>query len=188
MDAVNKMKMTMKQSRTFGVLVLGAVLGTAGCATTPVAQGPANTTATARKALEGKWTLLVLSVTAPDAKRATPQASGDLTLDEFGNLSIQYRISDAGRAALESIGVKSPNPVVSASGRVTIDPQRKTVTYMPPDANARALDADLAALRANPLALEHTRFYSVASNGVLTLTTRHENGKEATRATWKRAS
>jgi elongation factor Ts len=41
---------------------------------------------------------------------------------------------------------------------------------------------------ANPLALEHTRYYSVASNGVLTLTTRHENGKEATRATWKRAA
>jgi hypothetical protein len=62
MDAVNKMTMTMKQSLTFGVLALGAVLlGIAGCATTPVAQGTANTTATARKALEGKWTLLVLS-------------------------------------------------------------------------------------------------------------------------------
>jgi hypothetical protein len=181
-------KMTMKRSLTIGVLALGAALGAAGCATTPVAQGSANTTATARKVLEGKWTLLVLSVTAPDGKRATPQASGDLNVDEFGNLSIQYRITDAGRAALESIGVKSPNPVISASGRVAIDPQRKTVTYMPPDANARALDADLAALRANPLALEHTRYYSVASNGVLTLTTRHENGKEATRATWKRAS
>ena len=59
---------------------------------------------------------------------------------------------------------------------------------MPPDANARALDADQAARRANPLALEHTRYYSVASNGVLTLITRHENGREATRATWKRAA
>jgi hypothetical protein len=44
----------------------------------------ANTTATARKALEGKWTLLVLSVAAPDGKRATPQASGDLTVDAWG--------------------------------------------------------------------------------------------------------
>ena len=180
--------MTMKRPVTIGVLAFGVALGAAGCATTPVAQGSANTTAAARKALEGKWTLLVLSVTTPDGKRATPQASGDLTVDEFGNLSIQYRLTDAGRAALETIGVKSPNPVISASGRVAIDPQRKTVTYMPPDANARALDADLAALRANPLALEHTRYYSLASNGVLTLTTRHENGKEATRATWKRAA
>ena len=149
------MKMTMKRSLTIGVLALGAALGAAGCATTPVAQGSANTTATARKALEGKWTLMVLSVTAPDGKRATPQASGDLNVDEFGNLSIQYRITDAGRAALETIGVKSPNPVISASGRGDRSAAEDR-HYMPPDANARALDADLAApgIRA---ALEHTR-------------------------------
>ena len=57
---------------------------------------------------------------------------------------------------------------------------------MPPDANARALDADAAALRANPLAVEHLRYYTLGSNGILTLTTRYENGKEATRSTWKR--
>jgi len=182
------MKMTMKRSLTIGVLALGAALGAAGCATTPVAQGSANTTATARKELEGKWTLLTMVVNSPSGRRATPQASGDLTLDEFGNLTIQYRLTDAGRAALEAIDVKSPNPVISATGRVAIDPQRKMVTYMPPDANARALDADLAARRANPLAVEHTRYYSVSSNGILTLITRHENGKEATRSTWKRSS
>jgi hypothetical protein len=182
------MTITLKWPLAIALLTLGATLGAAGCATTPVATGSANTTKSARLELEGKWTLLVLSVIAPDGKRATPQASGDLSVDEFGNLTIEYRLTDAGRAALELIGVKSPNPVVSASGRVAIDPQRKTVTYQPPDANARALDADQAARRANPLALEHTRYYSVASNGVLTLITRHENGREATRATWKRAA
>lgn len=179
----------MKRSAIVGLSVaVGVALSAAGCATTPVPTGSANTTLTARRQLEGKWTLLTMSVTAEDGKRATPQAAGDLTLDEFGNLSIEYRITDEGRAALDAIGVKSPNPVISASGRVAIDPQRKIVTYMPPDANARALDAELAARRANPLALEHTRYYDVGANGVLTLITRHENGREASRSTWKRAS
>lgn len=169
-------------------LTLGTALGAAGCATTPVAAGSANTTQTARRQLEGKWTLLTMVVNSPSGRRANPQATGDLSLDEFGNLKVEYRLSDAGRAALEAIDVKSPNPVISASGRVAIDPQRKMVTYMPPDANARALDADLAARRANPLALEHTRYYSVASNGILTLITKHENGREATRSTWRRAA
>jgi hypothetical protein len=179
----------MKRSLIAGVcMTVGVSLGAAGCKTTPVATGSANTTQSARKLLEGKWTLVTMSVNSPDGKRVTPQAAGDLDLDEFSNLKIEYRLTDAGRQALEGLGMRSPNPTVSASGRVAIDPQRHTVTYMPPDANTRALDADLAALRANPLAIEHLRYYTVASNGVLTLTTRYENGKEATRSTWKRAS
>ena len=174
--------------RSLIAVLLPAALCAAGCATTPVATGSANSTQSARRQLEGKWTLLTMVVNSESGRRATPQASGDMSLDEFGNLTVEYRLSDAGRAALEAIGVKSPNPVISAMGRVAVDPQRKIVTYMPPDANARALDPDLAARRTNPLALEHTRYYSVASNGILTLTTKHENGREATRSTWKRAS
>jgi hypothetical protein len=177
----------MKRSLIAGLSAVCLAL-VVGCATTPVASGPANTTQTARKQLEGKWTLVTMVVDSPAGKRATVQAAGDMTLDEFGNLSIEYRLTDAGRAALEGVGMKTPNPVISAAGRVAIDPQRHVVTYMAPDANARALDPDAAALRANPLSLEHTRYYNVASNGVLTLTTRHENGREATRSTWKRAS
>jgi hypothetical protein len=159
-----------------------------GCATTPVATGSANTTKTARKELEGKWTLVALSVNSPDGKHVTPEAAGDLTVDEFSNLKLQYRITPAGRSALEQVGMQSPDPVITAEGRVAIDPQRHTVTYQAPDANARALDPDAAALRANPLALEHLRYYTVAKDGILTLTTRFANGKEATRATWRRTA
>jgi hypothetical protein len=179
--------MIMKRSVIAGLwMTVGLAFAAAGCKTTPVATGSANTTATARKQLEGQWILVALTVNSVDGKRVTPQAAGDLTVDEFSNLKIEYRLSDSGRSALEGIGMRSPNPVVSGSGRVAIDPQRHTVTYMPPDANARALDADAAALRANPLAVEHLRYYTLSSNGILTLTTRYENGKEATRATWKR--
>jgi hypothetical protein len=179
--------MIMKRWRIAGLwMTVGLALGAAGCKTTPVATGSANTTVSARKQLEGKWTLVAMTVNSTDGKRVTPQAAGDLTMDEFSNLKIEYRLADSGRSALEGIGLRSPNPVISESGRVAIDPQRHTVSYMPPDANARALDADTAALRANPLALEHLRYYTIGSNGILTLTTRYENGKEATRTTWKR--
>ena len=176
----------MRRSLIVGVLTAGVLVGGVGCATTPVPTGSANTTQTARKELEGKWTMVAMTVNAADGKRVTPQASGNLTVDEFSNLTIEYRLTDAGRSALETVGMRSPNPVISATGRVAIDPQRHTVTYMAPDANARALDADAAVLRANPLALEHLRYYTVGSNGILTLTTRFENGKEATRTTWRR--
>ena len=139
------MRMTTKWSLTIGVLALGAALGAAGCKTTPVAQGSANTTATARKELEGQWILVAMTVNSPDGKRVTPQASGDLTSTSSGISRSSTAWRTAGEAALEGIDLRSPNPVVSASGRVAIDPQRQTVTYMPPDANARALDADLAA-------------------------------------------
>ena len=177
----------MKQSVITGLwMTVGLALGAAGCKTTPVATGSANTTATARKQLEGRWILVAVTVNAVDGKRVTPQAAGDLTLDEFSNLKIEYRLSDSGRSALEGIGMRSPNPVVSGYARVVIHPQRHTVTSMPPDANAPPLDAAAAALRAHPLAVEHLRYYTLGSDGILTLTTRYENGKEATRSTWKR--
>jgi hypothetical protein len=178
----------MNRSLMVGLSLALAVFGAGACATTPVATGSANTTQSARKQLEGKWTMVTMIVNSPDGKRVLPDASGDLTVDEFSNLKIEYRLTDVGRRALETVGMRSPNPVISAEGRVAVDPQRHTVTYMAPDANARALDADAAALRANPLALEHLRYYTVGSNGILTLTTKFENGKEATRTTWKRAT
>jgi hypothetical protein len=181
--------MMMKRALIAGLgMTLGVALGAAGCKTTPVATGSANTTVTARKQLEGQWILVAMTVNSPDGKRVTPQAAGELNLDEFSNLKIEYRIADSGRSALEGVGLRTPNPVISGSGRVAIDPQRHTVTYMPPDANARALDPEAAAQRANPLSVEHLRYYTIGSNGILTLTTRYENGKEATRSTWKRAT
>jgi hypothetical protein len=177
----------MKRSLIAGLwMTVGLALGAGGCRTTPVATGSANTTASARKQLEGQWMLVSMTVNSEGGKRVTPQAAGDLTMDEFANLKIEYRLADSGRSALEGIGLRSPNPVISESGRVAIDPQRHTVTYMPADANALALDADAAALRANPLAVGHLRYYTVGSDGILTLTTRYENGKEATRTTWRR--
>ena len=102
----------MKRSVIAGLwMTVGLALGAAGCKTTPVATGSANTTATARKQLEGQWILVAMTVNAPDGKRVTPQAAGELNVDEFSNLKIEYRLADSGRSALEGIGLRTPNPV-----------------------------------------------------------------------------
>jgi hypothetical protein len=176
-------------------LVAGLAVLTAGCKAgprrTPVLTAPVETGSgsleAARKSLEGRWTLVSLDVTSPDGKQAKVDATGELTFDAFGNLGIEYRLSDEGRQALEGLGIRPANPRITSSGRVTIDPPQRRITYMPPDAESRAFDQDLAARRANPFALEHPRFYTIDPDGTLTLVTRHDNGQDAVKGRWKRA-
>src|SRR5678815_3663745 len=78
--------------------------------TSPAATGP-NTMEFVRKQLEGTWTLVSLVVHNASGARATPEATGTLTWDAFGNLKIEYRLSDGGLKAVEAIGVRPPTPV-----------------------------------------------------------------------------
>ena len=48
------------------------------------------------------------------------------------------------------------------------------------------LDPKIAALRANPFALERIRYYTIGADGVLTMTTRHDNGRDAAVGRWKK--
>jgi hypothetical protein len=153
--------------------------------TSRVATGE-NTVEAARRQLEGRWTLISLDIAAEDGRRTTVQAAGDLNLDAFGNLEIVYRLSEAGLAALESIGIRSPNPTISTTGRAAIDTQQSRITYIAPDAASRPFDPALAAARANPFALERERYYTLDDKGVLTLTTRHDNGRDAATSRWRR--
>jgi hypothetical protein len=109
----------------------------------------------ARKVLEGRWVLVSLNVTAEDGRSAGVEASGTLTSDAFGNMNIEVRMTDAGRKALEGLGVKTPNPVISTTGQVAIDVQQRRITYVGEgfDKRGTGFDPDLAARRANPPAL-----------------------------------
>jgi hypothetical protein len=180
------------------LIVIGLVASTlilAACAatprakplpTTPIETG-AGTVQELRRTLEGRWTLVALDITAADGRQAKQvDATGTLSADSFGNLTIEYRLSDAGQQALGAIGVTSPNPVISTSGRVAIDVQQHSITYVAPDAAGRAFDPDLAAARANPFALERSRYYALDANGVLTLITRHDDGREAAKSRWRK--
>jgi hypothetical protein len=157
--------------------------------TTPISEGPATLEAT-RKALEGRWTLVGLSLTAEDGRTAPIEATGVLNSEAFGNLQIEYRMSDAGQKALAGLGIKTPNAVISTSGRVVIDPQQRSITYVAEDFEKRALagDPELAARRANPFALERVRYYVIGNDGTLVLSTRYDNGKDALVSRWKKDS
>jgi hypothetical protein len=184
------------KERLKALMVVGlAVFLVAGCATpsprqrpvktSPIASGP-QTVEAARKALEGRWTLMSLDVSADDGRKASVDATGILNSDAFGNLSVEYRLSDAGRKTLEGLGIRPPNPVISESGQVAIDTQQRRITYLPSDAAARAFDADLAAARANPFSLERPRYYALGDDGILTLATRHDSGQDAAVSRWKK--
>ena len=106
-----------------------------------------------------------------------------LTFDAFGVLDVRYKMSDEGLKRLASVGVTSPNPVISTTGRVVIDTQQHRITYIGDDFEERALgfDPKLAAQRANPFALERIRYYEFRADGTLMLSTKYENGKESGR-------
>ena len=152
--------------------------------TKPIAQG-ADTLEAARRALQGQWRLESLTVAGADGRALPIDAAGRMELDDFGNLTIEYRMSEAGIKALESVGLTPPNPVISTSGQAAIDPTQHRITYVPPDVAERAFDPKLAAARANPFALERIRYYTLDGD-VLTLATRHDNGRDAATSRWKR--
>jgi len=157
----------------------------ASCAKPPIDTG-ANSVVEARKRLEGTWNMLSLDVAATDGRQRPVEAHGTLVLDAFGNLDIRYTVADGGLKTLESIGLKSPNPLIATTGKVVVDATQHKVTYLGNDDSARAFDPDLAAKRANPFALERTRYYSLDSSGVMTLTTRYDNGKNAATSRWRK--
>lgn len=154
---------------------------------TPVATGP-DSIAAARKALQGTWQLLTLDVAADDGRRTPVEAKGELKLDDFGNLGIEYRMSEAGISALKAIGITPPTPVITTTGQVVIDPNQRRITYVNAEQRADPLDAGLAARRANPFALERVRYYNIGADGILTLTTRHESGRDAATSRWQHTS
>ena len=176
---------------SWALLGLGACILTGACMGAPLTNTPINTgadsTVAARKALEGTWRLLSLEVANADGKKATVQAEGELVLDAFANLKIIYRVAEAGMKALESVGAEQPTPVISTMGQVAIDAAGQKVTYVGADHSERAFNPILrpgAQIRSHSSGWDHT----IGADGILTLKTRHDNGKDAATSRWQRAS
>lgn len=174
----------------FGSLVLGGCAPSARQRPIENSRVPTSgaTLENARRALQGTWNLVSLNVTAPDGRTAAIEAAGTLVSDAFGNLSIEYRMSPGGQKVLEGVGVTTPNPVITTTGRAVIDVDKQQITYVSEKADAKPFDAELAARRNNPFALERPRFYAVGADGLLTLTTRYDDGKDAAVSRWKKGS
>ena len=180
----------MERKRIWLVVATLALATTAcGPRTPPIATGE-NSTNAVRKQLEGRWALVAYRATTPDGKTLDIDANGQLVFDEFGMLKIEYKISDVGMQTLTTLGIRSPNPTITESGRVVIDTQKRLITYASNDFTGKLLAADpeLAKKRSNPYALERTRTYAFDSDGLLTLTTHYDDGKEALMSRWKRGS
>ena len=179
-----------------GALTLFAAVLVSGCAASarqrPVEGAPVATSGAtlenARRGLEGKWTLVSLNVTGPDGRKAEVEATGTLVSDAFGNLSVEYRMSPGGQKMLQSISINQPTPVITTTGRVVIDVDKKQITYVSEKADAAPFDAELAARRNNPFALERPRYYALDADGLLTLTTRYDDGQDAAVSRWKKGS
>ena len=181
-------------SRFCAVAVIGCALTLGACAkgqieTSPVSRGE-NSVEAARARLQGRWSLVALSVNALDGRKSNVDATGVMNFDAFGNLQIEYRLTDAARDTLESLGIERPGPSLSTSGNVAIDPVKHEIVYVGAENVSRALSFDpkLAAKRANPFALERIRYYRFDADDQLELATRHENGAEAVIARWKRGT
>jgi hypothetical protein len=173
--------------------VMLALVFVAGCAASPrqrpIRTSPVPTSGAtleaARKQLEGRWTLVSLEYAAPDGRTAAIDGTaGALTADAFGNLSIEYRMSEGGLKVLEGLGFKAPDRVISTTGRSVINVDQQSIVYV--DDKAQPFDPKVAAGRANPFALERTRYYDFGADGTLTLTTRHDDGKNAVVSRWKK--
>jgi hypothetical protein len=173
-------------------LVAAAVGCTASSRQRPVSVGDVDTgtgsLAAARKQFEGSWKLVSLHITSPDGKKSDLDATGALTSDAFGVLTVEYRLSEQGLKSMAALGVTSPNPVISTTGRAVFNVQQQSVTYTSEDFMARSagFDPKLAAARANPFALERIRYYSFESDGTLRLATKYDGGAEAIVSRWKK--
>jgi len=146
----------------------------------------AGTMEAVRRQLEGRWNLLSLTMHAADGRSGMIDAKGTLVADGFGAMTVTYMMSEAGLETLKGLGIVSPNPEIATSGKVVIDTQQHRITYVGEDFNKKLLDPDLAKRRANPFALERTRYYAFEPSGELVLTTRYDNGKDANVSRWKK--
>jgi len=142
-----------------------------------VETGP-NTTAAARRYLEGRWTLESFQIYPQGREPITLEGTGILTYDAFGNLDMEVRVDGATEDVLYAAGINMPDGVISTRGRPAVDMQNQTLTYVLEGQSAGTAPA-------GPLATSRPRHWEVDGN-LLTLTTRYDNGDPASIARWKK--
>ena len=170
------------------VACLVAVLSTA-CAAAPrqrpVYRGPveegAGTLSAARQYLEGRWSLESFEVYPPGSAPLRLNGSGTLEYDSFSNLTMELRAADAATAdVLTKAGIVNDSGVVSTKGRVAVDMQNRTLTYV--------LEGQPAGfVVTGPLSTRRPRHWVVEGN-LLTLTTQDDAGKPLSVGRWRKMS
>ena len=177
----------MNPRQAIGETVIAALLTllVTGCGAAagekPVQLGPvdtgAGTLASARKFLEGRWTLESFEVHAPGKPVLELNGSGTLVYDNMSNLRMEVRADEASADVLRAAGIDIRDGLISTDGRAAIDLQNRTLTYI--------LEGQAPLVQRGPLAMQRPRHWVVDEN-TLTLTTKDEAGRPLSIARWKR--
>jgi hypothetical protein len=168
-----------------GVLIAAGVVVTAACSAAPrqrpVEGGPVDTGAgtltSARKFLEGRWTLESFEVRPPGKAPITLKGQGTLLYDSSGNLTMNIRADEATSDLLRASGIDIRDGVISTEGRTAIDLQNHTLTYV--------LQGQKPLVR-GPLGIERPRHW-VVEGDVLTLTTKDDAGQPLSIGRWRKS-
>ncbi len=173
-----------QRSCRFLPVVIAALL-TAACApapskrplrTSPVDTG-AGTVEAARDYLQGLWMLESFELFPPGRDPLTVSGKGRLIYDGYANMTMDVQPTEGVVAALQSAGVPVRNGRVAIAGRTVVDMQARTLTFVP--------EAQTAGPPEGPLALSRPRHWSV-DGGVLTLTTRDDDGRAISVSRWRK--
>lgn len=163
------------------LVMLGVMGFAAACATKPRTE-PVNTGAgsveSARKFLQGRWTLESFEVFPPGKSPVVLKGQGTLMYDDYGNLEIEIRTDEKSGDLLRAAGIEVRDNTISSTGRTAIDVQNKTLSYM-------LGGQTMIASNAGPLAPSRLRHWEVDANS-LTLTTKDESGKPLSIGRWRR--
>jgi hypothetical protein len=133
----------------------------------------ANSVESVRRQLQGTWELVALEMTSPSGPVNVP-AKGQLKYDEYGNMSLSGRVTDATNV--------DPG-ILTISGRAVIDPTKHMVrfTNVTGDTTAaeQALDSNIDPAK--------VRYYEFVGE-MLKTTVKDASGATTATATWKRIS
>ena len=168
-----------------GVLIAAGLVATGGCSAAPrqrpVEGGPVDTGAgtltSARKFLEGRWTLESFEVRPPGKAPITLKGQGTLMYDSSGNLTMNIRADEATSDLLRASGIDIRDGAISTEGRTAIDLQNHTLTYV---------IQGQAPLVRGPLGIERPRHW-VVEGDVLTLTTKDDAGQPLSIGRWRKS-
>lgn len=168
------------------VLIAAGLVATAACSAAPrqrpVEGGPVDTGAgtltSARKFLEGRWTLESFEVRPPGKAPITLKGQGTLAYDASGNLTMNIRTTDEQTSdLLRAAGIDIRDGVIATEGRTAIDMQNHTLTYF--------LQGQKPLIK-GPLGMERPRHW-VVEGDVLTLTTKDDAGQPLSIGRWRKS-